>query len=1002
MRNRRMKADSVDQLFEIVKAVQMGQDPEEMLRKKQEENAEAAAAEVQKLNLQPEEADVDDDMEEFSSEKSWKEAFMEKKNLLFSRKQEPVTKEKTVGKEKEEEFLDNEWEDDDEDFSLKKHSHLRNLSKKDTVDDGWEDDDDFMAILNDDSSQRLDVDGFVEKIGGAVAFAAGAFGQLKKSMLKKEKPAKKEKGSKKLKDDEAYLTQDETDEERIPVQEEAYEASDIPAEKEVSEASDIPAEEEVSETAGVPAEEVFEAAVPMQEEASETAQIPTQTEDADPEETSADAKTIDRILDIPNTSEGQADPEADVLSEAEEEFPDNGIDLEEDAIRGQSDKEQEASIKKKISDRLKKEQGTVPEKRHEKPRKGELREAGEEEAKKKLSDIPAMIRDSIFNFADKMRERGISRKECILILLGVVLAACMAVMVTKFVRTAMENKKKSEYVTADAGLKITVEKEPDQWCQSYPISMKVRTKGNIVPKVTIDGAYYEPNEEGLIYVRARDYLLHASVETDNGTLNAQIEIPMIDNQLPVVSAVKENNMITLTAADGRSGVSAVMYAMVRESDYIKIPHYLTYSEPFPYEEGCMYYFYAEDLAGNKSIPVVTTMEEAEAIVLGKEEISLFPGESVYLNVDGKPHGALLNNLTYESMNPSVVTVDGTGLITAHTEGNTAVKIKADGLTEVLCPVEVSRTREITISAIGDCTLGSDYSFNTNINFQAFETVNGPSYFFQNVKDILENDDATFANLEGVFTELNTRENKQYAFKGDPDYTQILLDGSVEVVTLANNHSSDYGEQSQKDTKMYLNNAGIDYCVGDTITIQELKGVKTAFIGIYVLYDGMAREEQVRATIAEAKAQGAQLVVVAFHWGSEKATQPDQTQTSLAHLAIDEGADLVVGHHPHVLQGIEKYNGKYIVYSLANFCFGGNTNPSDKDTIIFRQTFTVTEGTVLNDDQIEIVPCTVSGTSGYNDYQPTPATGTDADRIMDRLNEYSAQFEQSFTASNGLE
>ena len=155
------------------------------------------------------------------------------------------------------------------------------------------------------------------------------------------------------------------------------------------------------------------------------------------------------------------------------------------------------------------------------------------------------------------------------------------------------------------------------------------------------------------------------------------------------------------------------------------------------------------------------------------------------------------------------------------------------------------------------------------------------------------------------------------------------------------------------------------------------------------------------TIAQAKAKGAQLIVVGFHWGSEKATAPDDTQTYLAHLAVDCGANLVVGHHPHVLQGIEKYNGVYIVYSLGNFCFGGNSTPSDMDTMIFQQTFTITEGTVMDDDQIEIIPCTISSTPNYNNYQPTPAKGTESDRIIEKINGYSSVYGLSFSASTGL-
>ena len=91
-------------------------------------------------------------------------------------------------------------------------------------------------------------------------------------------------------------------------------------------------------------------------------------------------------------------------------------------------------------------------------------------------------------------------------------------------------------------------------------------------------------------------------------------------------------------------------------------------------------------------------------------------------------------------------------------------------------------------------------------------------------------------------------------------------------------------------------------------------------------------------------------------------------------------DLVVGSHPHVIQGWEVYQGRYIVYSLGNFCFGGNSNPSDKDCMLFQQTFTVTGDDVAKDDDVELIACSISSASGYNNYQPTPASGAEKERI----------------------
>lgn len=170
---------------------------------------------------------------------------------------------------------------------------------------------------------------------------------------------------------------------------------------------------------------------------------------------------------------------------------------------------------------------------------------------------------------------------------------------------------------------------------------------------------------------------------------------------------------------------------------------------------------------------------------------------------------------------------------------------------------------------------------------------------------------------------------------------------------------------------------------------DIKGVKVGLVGIYELNDHLGREQQLKDNIAKVKADGAELVIVIFHWGNETETVPDTNQMTLGRLAIDEGADLVCGHHPHVLQGIETYKGKNIVYSLGNFCFGGNSSPSDMDTMIFQQTFTITSNGVQADNVTNIIPCSISSADGYNNYQPTPATGDEATRIKAKIDERSA-------------
>lgn len=304
---------------------------------------------------------------------------------------------------------------------------------------------------------------------------------------------------------------------------------------------------------------------------------------------------------------------------------------------------------------------------------------------------------------------------------------------------------------------------------------------------------------------------------------------------------------------------------------------------------------------------------------------------------------------------------------------------------------VSSPVSLTLSVVGDCTLGTDETFDYDTSLNAYYENYGADYFLQNVKDIFSADDLTIANFEGTLTDSDEREDKTFAFKAPASYASILTGGSVEAVNTANNHSHDYGEQSFNDTLAALDDAGIVHFGYDETAVMDVKGIKVGLVGIYELYDHLEREQQLKDNIAKVKADGAQLIVVIFHWGNETETVPDSNQTTLGRIAIDEGADLVCGHHPHVLQGIETYKGRNIVYSLGNFCFGGNSSPSDMDTMIYQQAFTIDADGVKKDNVTNIIPCSISSAAydGYNNYQPTPAEGDEATRILGKINERSS-------------
>lgn len=263
---------------------------------------------------------------------------------------------------------------------------------------------------------------------------------------------------------------------------------------------------------------------------------------------------------------------------------------------------------------------------------------------------------------------------------------------------------------------------------------------------------------------------------------------------------------------------------------------------------------------------------------------------------------------------------------------------------------------VTISFLGDCTLGSDAR---DPHFDPWVEEKGYSYFFSGVKQVLERDDYTLANLETTIIDSGTPVKKKFRFKGKPDYLNILKEGSVECVTVANNHTWDYGDSGYVHTGKYLDSFGIDFFGYSKVLIKEIKGMRFAFIGqSFELEDStIQRVKELRGSV--------DFIVIVFHWGAECAYRPNKEQKTLAHSLIDAGADLIVGHHPHVLQPVECYKGKYIAYSLGNFVFGGNKNPREKNTMILQADFLKSERRVI----LKKIPCRISSVDSINDFRP---------------------------------
>lgn len=302
--------------------------------------------------------------------------------------------------------------------------------------------------------------------------------------------------------------------------------------------------------------------------------------------------------------------------------------------------------------------------------------------------------------------------------------------------------------------------------------------------------------------------------------------------------------------------------------------------------------------------------------------------------------------------------------------------------------------EVLLSAVGDCTLGTDTNFGWNTFNDVFNKNNGNySYFFKNVIPFFENDDITLANLETTFTVATVKSPKTFNFKGPPEYVKILTKGSIEGVNIANNHIYDYNEEGFNDTKKILESESINYFGEGTKWITTIKGHKFGFLG-YRGWSNTLNLELLKKDIEELKSENC-IIIINFHWGNEGHSYPNENQKKVAHFAIDNGADLIIGHHPHVIQGIEQYKGKFIAYSLANFCFGGNSNPRDKRTFILQTNFKF-KNDELTSYGIKVIPCSVSSMDNLNDYCPTPLNGDRKSKLLSDINQISpnAGFEVS--------
>ena len=307
---------------------------------------------------------------------------------------------------------------------------------------------------------------------------------------------------------------------------------------------------------------------------------------------------------------------------------------------------------------------------------------------------------------------------------------------------------------------------------------------------------------------------------------------------------------------------------------------------------------------------------------------------------------------------------------------------------------------ITITGTGDFTVGGDSRKSSNIWDKELDRHDGDFQFaLKNIRDVLAQDDLTIVNFEGTLTEStyvpSSKRNNEFLFSAPPEYVAMLTENSIEAVSLENNHVLDHGEDVYTETQTHLSNAGVIWSGDGEIGVYEVKGIQIAMLSYLCIdrYDQLW--DKVPAEIMAAK-ELYPIVIVNFHWGNELDYAPTKNQIKMGRLAVDAGADLVLGHHSHRIQPIEQYKGVYICYSLGNFCFAGNSKPSDMTSYLFQTKFRIKEdenGREISNEGFIIIPIRISSRTDRNDFIPTVLTKESTiDAILSTLKEHGRKLD----------
>lgn len=308
----------------------------------------------------------------------------------------------------------------------------------------------------------------------------------------------------------------------------------------------------------------------------------------------------------------------------------------------------------------------------------------------------------------------------------------------------------------------------------------------------------------------------------------------------------------------------------------------------------------------------------------------------------------------------------------------------------LLPVCAAAEEQVVLTFVGDCTIGGEDRLREfDYSFDGYVRQHGYDYFFEKVQSVIANDDLTIANLEGCFINYESSAvEKTYNFRGPKDYVNVLTGSSIEAVSYANNHAMDYGYDGAKHTISTLEEAGLAWFAtneaAEKTWIYEKGDIRIGFVAMERTYWYYRHRNLLKGQIADLRTQGCDVIIFVMHGGVEYRPRHMRDQEQLAEEALKYGADIVIGHHPHVLQGVDVVDGKTICYSLGNFVFGGNAKIRAPYTALFQFTLSFSEEGEYLGHQLNIIPALPSGEREFNNYQPVLATGKDAEAVMAQI------------------